>query len=142
MRYNRLFKDNNYLTPTTYTQQLSEYTEKLKFEEIPPEVVERAKMIMLQTIGVTLAARNTPTTEKVMQMSTQANGGPGGPPPCGVWERKWRLSTRRWLSAPCPTRWIGRTAHGQGILRQASFRVLGLPQRKSTKVARISLRQS
>ena len=79
MRYNRLFKDNNYLTPTTYTQQLSEYTEKLKFEEIPPEVVERAKMIMLQTIGVTLAARNTTTTEKVMQMSTQANGGPGGP---------------------------------------------------------------
>ena len=79
MLYNRLFKDNNYLTPTTYTQQLSEYTEKLKFEEIPPEVVERAKMIMLQTIGVTLAARNTTTTEKVMQMSTQANGGPGGP---------------------------------------------------------------
>ena len=26
MRYNRLFKDNNFLTPTTYTQQLSEYT--------------------------------------------------------------------------------------------------------------------
>ena len=138
MRYNRLFKDNNYLTPTTYTQQLSEYTEKLKFEEIPPEVVERAKMIMLQTIGVTLAARNTTTTEKVMQMSTQANGGPGGP--TTVWGVGTQMAAVN--AAPCPTRWIGRTAHGQGILRQASFRVLGLPQRKSTKVARISLRQS
>ena len=24
MRYNRLYKDNNFLTPTTYTQELSE----------------------------------------------------------------------------------------------------------------------
>ena len=108
MRYNRLFKDNNYLTPTTYTQQLSEYTEKLKFEEIPPEVVERAKMIMLQTIGVTLAARNTTTTEKVMQMSTQANGGPGGPQSGGFipWKESTaaaRTSSGRWRSFPAST---------------------------------------
>ena len=25
MRYNRLYKDNDFLTPTTYTQELSEY---------------------------------------------------------------------------------------------------------------------
>ena len=45
MRYNRLYKDNDFLTPTTYTQELSEYAEQLSYEDIPPEVVERAKMI-------------------------------------------------------------------------------------------------
>lgn len=60
MRYNRLYKENDFLTPTNYTQKLSEYTVGLKYEDIPPEVVERAKMIMLQTIGVTLAAKGTP----------------------------------------------------------------------------------
>ena len=34
MRYNRLYKDNNFLTPTTYTQTLSEYTETLRYEDI------------------------------------------------------------------------------------------------------------
>lgn len=44
MRYNRLYKDSHFLTPTTYTQQLSQYTANLKFEDLPAEVVERAKM--------------------------------------------------------------------------------------------------
>ena len=57
MRYNRLYKDNNFLTPTTYTQTLSEYTETLRYEDIPADVVERAKMIMLQTVGAALAAK-------------------------------------------------------------------------------------
>ena len=59
MRYNRLYKDNNFLTPTTYTQELSEYAVGLRYEDIPPEVVERAKMIMLQTVGAALAAKGT-----------------------------------------------------------------------------------
>lgn len=79
MRYNRFFKDNNFLTPTTYTQELSEYAVNLKYEDIPSEVIERAKMIMLQTIGVTLAAKNTPISEKVRKIATEANGGEGGP---------------------------------------------------------------
>lgn len=78
MRYNRLYKDNHYLTPTTYTQQLSEYTEKLRFEDIPPEVVEQAKMIMLQTIGASLAAKGTPIAAKAEKMAEEANGGQGG----------------------------------------------------------------
>ena len=78
MLYNRLYKDNNFLTPTTYTQQLSEYTEGLKYEDIPAEVVERAKMILLQTIGVSLAAKGTPIYDKVMKMAREANGGDGG----------------------------------------------------------------
>ena len=78
MRYNRLYKDNDFLTPTNYTQKLSEYTVGLKYEDIPPEVVERAKMIMLQTIGVTLAAKGTPIYDKAVKMAREANGGDGG----------------------------------------------------------------
>lgn len=78
MRYNRLYKDNNFLTPTTYTQQLSEYAENLKYEDIPAEVLERAKMIMLQTIGAALASKGTPISDKVMKMAEEANGGEGG----------------------------------------------------------------
>lgn len=78
MRYNRLYKDNNFLTPTTYTQELSEYAVNLKYEDIPAEVVERAKMIMLQTIGVALASKGTAISDKVMKMAREANGGPGG----------------------------------------------------------------
>ena len=79
MRYNRFFRDNNWLTPTTYTQELSEYAVNLKYEDIPPQVIERAKMIMLQTIGVTLAAKDTPISEKVRKMALEANGGENGP---------------------------------------------------------------
>ena len=78
MRYNRLYKDNNFLTPTTYTQELSEYAANLKYEDIPPEVVERAKMILLQTIGVGLGAKGTPIYEKALRMAKEANGGVGG----------------------------------------------------------------
>lgn len=78
MRYNRLYKDNNFLTPTTYTQELAEYAEKLRFEDIPAEVVERAKMILLQTMGATLAAKGTPIANKARKMALEANGGEGG----------------------------------------------------------------
>ena len=79
MRYNRFYQDNNFLTPTTYTQELSEYAVKLRYEDIPPEVVERAKMIMLQTIGVTLATKDTAISKKIRRMAVEANGGEGGP---------------------------------------------------------------
>ncbi len=78
MRYNRLYPDNNYLTPTTYTQDLSEYAVGLKYEDLPADVVERAKMIMLQTIGAALASKGTPIMEKARKMSLEANGGEGG----------------------------------------------------------------
>ncbi len=63
---------------TNYTDILSEFTEKTRFEDIPPEVVERAKMIMLQTIGVSLAAKDVPGTKKAAEMALAANGGAGG----------------------------------------------------------------
>lgn len=63
---------------TNYTDVLSEFTEKIKYEDIPPEVIERAKMIMLQTIGVSLAAKEVPGTKKAIELARAANGGSGG----------------------------------------------------------------
>ena len=94
MRYNRLYKDNDFLTPTTYTQELSEYAEQLSYEDIPPEVVERAKMILLQTIGAALAAKETPIAEKAVKMAREPLS----------WE-------------PSAMPWTGRTAPGPVIRR-------------------------
>lgn len=91
MRYNRHFKDNNWLTPTTYTQELSEYAADLKYEDLPPEVVERAKMILLHTVGASLAASSTPAAAKARQMAVEANGGEGGS--TTVWGSGEKLSS-------------------------------------------------
>lgn len=91
MRYNRMFKETNSLTPTTYTQQLSEYIENLKFEDIPAEVVERAKMLLIQTMGAAISAVKTPVAEKILKMGMEANGGFGGD--SIVWGTGDKLST-------------------------------------------------
>lgn len=39
MRYNTRYKDNNFLTPTIYTQTLSEYVENLKYSALPEKVI-------------------------------------------------------------------------------------------------------
>lgn len=83
MRYNTRFKDNNFLTPTLYTQALSEYTQNLKYEDLPAEVVERAKAILLDTIGAALAASGTSIAGKACRMALSANNGEGGP--VSVW---------------------------------------------------------
>ena len=90
MRYSIRYKDNNFLTPTTYTQEISEYAEGLKYEDLPAEVVERAKLILLQTIGVALAAKDTPIAAKVMKMALESNNGEGGP--STVWGTGKKLS--------------------------------------------------
>lgn len=42
---------------TEYTQKLADYAVDLKYENIPEEVIERAKMLTLHTLGVALAAK-------------------------------------------------------------------------------------
>lgn len=90
MRYNVNFKDNNFLTPTTYTQELSEYAEKLKFEDLPPEVVERAKLILIHTIGAALAAKDTEIAKNICEAALEANNGEGGP--TTVWGKGVKMS--------------------------------------------------
>lgn len=78
MRYNRLYTDNNFMVSTNYTQELSDYIVNLKYEDIPEQVIERAKMIMLQTVGVALATKDMDMAKKVRQIALEANSGEGG----------------------------------------------------------------
>ena len=41
---------------TCWTDTLSAYLAQLRYEDIPPEVVQRVKQIILQVVGVSLAA--------------------------------------------------------------------------------------
>lgn len=60
------------------TEQLALYTKNLKYEDIPKEVVERAKMVNLHAIAAALAASYTPMSERAIELGKQFNGGPGG----------------------------------------------------------------
>ncbi|MDR0615971.1 MAG: MmgE/PrpD family protein [Synergistaceae bacterium] len=79
MRYNRLLKDNDFLVETEYTKTLSEFAASLRYEDIPTTVLERAKMILLQTIGVSLAAKDCDIARKIRKIALEANNGNGGP---------------------------------------------------------------
>lgn len=78
MIYNRLYEDNGFQPYTGYTQLLSEYLVNLKYEDLPSEVVLRAKYILLQTLGVSLAARGTEIAKKADALAVASNNGLGG----------------------------------------------------------------
>ena len=50
------FSMNSGSMKTEYTKTLSDYVANLTYDDIPEEVRERAKMIALQTIGVSLSS--------------------------------------------------------------------------------------
>lgn len=63
---------------TRYTQKLAEYAAGLKYDDIPAEVLERAKMMTLHTLGVSLAARPIQLSDSAIRVARAANGGAGG----------------------------------------------------------------
>ena len=44
------------LTSKTYTETLADYTSSTRFEDIPPEVIEQAKKVVLDTTGAIVRA--------------------------------------------------------------------------------------
>ena len=44
------------ILPTDYTKQICHFIKELKYEDIPPFVIERAKMMVMQTAGVCLCS--------------------------------------------------------------------------------------
>lgn len=63
---------------TEYTQKLADYAVDLKYENIPEEVIERAKMLTLHTLGVALAAKPIELSDSAVKIAEAANGGKGG----------------------------------------------------------------
>lgn len=75
---------------TQYTQKLADYAVDMKYENIPEEVIERAKMLTLHTLGVSLAAKPIDLSEAAVKVAEAANGGVGGE--ASVWIGGQKLS--------------------------------------------------
>lgn len=63
---------------TEYTQKLADYAVNIKYDDIPAEVIERAKMLTLHTLGVAMAAKPIGLSDAVIKVAKGINGGPGG----------------------------------------------------------------
>jgi len=60
---------------TDKTKQLCEYIKNLQFEDIPPAVIERAKMNILHTIGVSLCSSELKQIQDVLAISRELSSG-------------------------------------------------------------------
>lgn len=60
------------------TEQLSRYTKNLKYDNLPAEVIERAKMINMHALAAALAANAAPMSGRAIALGKQCNGGVGG----------------------------------------------------------------
>jgi 2-methylcitrate dehydratase PrpD len=63
---------------TDYTQRLSEFATTIEYGKLPPEVIERAKLMTLHTLGVALASVNIDQAGKALNTALRINGGEGG----------------------------------------------------------------
>lgn len=62
---------------TRYTRTLCSYIKNTNYDDIPPAVIERAKMMVIQTIGSALAARPLKQCEDVLSMAKEMSSGSG-----------------------------------------------------------------
>ena len=68
---------------TDYTQQICRFIKTLKYEDIPPAVIERAKMMVMQTIGVSLCSAELQQIKDVIEISKEMS--PGGEGTATLW---------------------------------------------------------
>jgi len=40
------------------TEKFAEFCEELKYEDLPPEVIKRTKLLILDTVGIIIRARH------------------------------------------------------------------------------------
>lgn len=74
---------------TSYTATLAEFIAGLKYEDIPSEVREHAKKIVIQTVCGSFSAKGTPTGEQAVRIG-QMNG--AGEPCATLWTDGGRVS--------------------------------------------------
>ena len=74
------------MNDTSYTEKLAKYTADLTYDKIPAEVIERAKLMTLHTLGVTLAAKKDELAVDSVKVGKTMNNGVGGS--ATVWARQ------------------------------------------------------
>lgn len=63
---------------TDMTKQLCHFIKNTKYEDIPPAVIERAKMMVMQTCGVSLCSMGLKQVQDAMDISREMSPGPNG----------------------------------------------------------------
>lgn len=63
-------------TTTTIARRIAEWVGGLKFEALPPEVVERAKLLILDQLGVQLLGASLPNVQPVLRLAESQPGAP------------------------------------------------------------------
>ena len=63
---------------TDRTQQLCRFIKELRYEEIPPAVIERAKMMVMQTCGVCLCSAELQQVQDAMAIAREMSAGAEG----------------------------------------------------------------
>ena len=57
-----------------YTRQLAKYLVNLRYEDIPPEVLERAKLLIMHVCGVTIAGNGTTMGRHAVELAQEQMG--------------------------------------------------------------------
>ena len=86
----------------TYSRKFGEFVERLAFDDVPKKVIEEAKLHILDTLGVALAAYGMDFAQIMLEVSK----GLGGPPESTV------IGSGERLSAPNAALVNGTMAHG------------------------------
>ena len=63
---------------TDYTRQLCHFIKSLKYDDIPPAVIERAKMMIMHTCGVSLCSSQLKQVKDAIAISKEMSAGNGG----------------------------------------------------------------
>lgn len=63
---------------TDYTKQMCHFIKTLKYEDIPPAVIERAKMMLMQTVGVSLCSMDLQQVKDVIAIAKEMSPGSEG----------------------------------------------------------------
>lgn len=63
---------------TDWTKQLCHFIKTLKYEDIPPMVIEQAKMMVMQTVGVSLCSSELKQVKDVIAISKEMSPGKEG----------------------------------------------------------------
>lgn len=83
---------------TNYTDILSAYIKNLSYDEIPAEVIDRAKKIAMQTIGVAIAANGVPMSGRAIELGKKFNGGTAGEATCWIDGSKLSMSNAAFVN--------------------------------------------
>lgn len=62
---------------TEYTRDLAKFLAEHRYEDIPSAAIDRAKDVILDTIGCMLYGRTTPAGKKVADLAVEVCGGGG-----------------------------------------------------------------